>query len=528
MQGQSACKSTKLILTAFSLQLALCGRAEFTPVPLTPDSYNQDMVVERTASPPLVPVTTATMEGGLGNTSFTWYERGYRAEFPTSGLPKAGTQRDSEAAADHQYQFAASYKQNNAILIDSLVTNAAFTLVNPAPYVTLSFLVSGGNGGGQVAYTVHHQNGARQTGVFLVWDWFNGPIAAYTAAGRINVDTFAFDMNPGNPRLYANDVALTNTSSPVISIDFAYVTGAGHEAVFAVSGCAGAGELFAPILVSGYNQDLVVEADSTYPSVLAGVTTASMDDGAANAGNTWYERGYYSPAPETGLPPAGTTLVSASAPDHKFTLAASYAGKNVILIDAMNSIANIKPAAPVRVAQLALLTAAGHGPVTNQCVVQHLDGSSQTNRFIAPDWLDSGASAFSANGRIKLSQRLVSTLQANAPSLFSTDIPVVNTVSPMTNLLVSYIGGGLNSHAAIFAVSGSDAAAPPVQPASLSLRPSGDGEWILGSSAPGRLQSTTLLNGGRTVWKDEGQISTTFRIRPAATQTAQYYRVVSP
>src|SRR5262249_28559055 len=147
--------------------------------------------------------------------------------------------------------------------------------------------------------------------------WFNGPNAAYTAAGRINVSTFAFDMNPGNPRLYAWDVALTNTSSPVTSIDFAHVSGVGHEAIFGVSGCARASELFLPLLVTGYNQDIVVEADCTRPGFLAGFTTASVDDGSANSGNALYEAGYYPPAPLTGLPPAGTTVTATTAPDHR-------------------------------------------------------------------------------------------------------------------------------------------------------------------------------------------------------------------
>src|SRR5262249_30052970 len=137
-------------------------RADFLPIPLTPDSYNQDIVVEMTASPPIVPVTTASMDGGLANDNFTWYERGFRPDWPTSGLPKAGTRRDSEAAANHEYQFAPSYKENNAVLIDADLTNATLTVVNPAAFVSVSFLVSGGNGGGKVAYTLHHQDGASQ------------------------------------------------------------------------------------------------------------------------------------------------------------------------------------------------------------------------------------------------------------------------------------------------------------------------------------------------------------------------------
>ena len=513
---------------ALGFGIATIGRADFIPVLLTPDTYNQDIVVEKTALPPLVPVTTASMDGGLANDNFTWYERGFRPDWPTTGLPKAGTRRDSEAAGDHEYQFAPSYKENNAVLIDSLLTNAAFAVVNPAAYVTLSFLVSGGNGGGKVAYTIHHQDGLSQTGAFNCFDWFNGPNAAYTAAGRINVSTFGFDMDPGNPRLYACDVALTNNNSPVTSIDFGYVSGAGHEAIFAVSGCARAGERFTPLPVTGYNQDIVVEASSTYPGFLAGFTTASMDDGSANSGNTLYEQGYYPPAPTTGLPPAGATITAAAAPDHRYTLAPSYTNYNVVLVDESNPTANITPVVPGRFARLSFLTSAGHGPVTNRCIVQHQDGSSETNRFIAPDWFDSAPGAVPANGRVKLSQRLVDILNVNGPSLFAADLNLVNTSSPVTNLVVSYAGGGLNSHAVIFALSGSDVSAPPVVAAKLSVSSSPDGGWLIYSTSPGRLQFTSALQGDHTVWKDEGQISTALRINSAPTEPARFYRVVSP
>jgi hypothetical protein len=527
MRGQIACSSIKLVAAAFSLGILTVGAADFIPLPLTLDSYNQDIVVEKTASPPIVPVTTASMDGGLANNNFTWYECGFSPVWPASGLPKAGSRRDSEAVGDHEYQFAPSYKENNAVLIDATVTNATFTVIEPAAYVTLSFLISGGNGGGKIAYTIHHQNGANQNGSFLCYDWINGPNAAYTSAGRINISTFAFEMDPGNPRLYASDVSLAHTSSPVTSIDFAYVSGAGHQVVFAVSGCSGAGQPFTPIPVTGYNQDLVVEASSTCPGFLAGFTTAAMDDGPANSGNTWYEQGYYPPFPATGLPPAGATIISASAPDHRYTLAPSYTNYNVILVDAINSKANITPVTAARFARLSFLASAGHGPVTNQCIVQHLDGSSETNRFIAPDWFDTRSRAFTASGTVQLSRRLVGSLSMNGPSLFAADFDLVNTTSPITNLVVTYAGGGLNSHAVIFAVSGSDVSAPPVTAATLSLHADANG-WVLGSSSPGRLQSTTVLDGDRTIWKEEGQISATVTVNPTPTEPARFYRVVSP
>src|SRR5689334_1682548 len=97
-------KSTKLII-GFILCSIVAGfsQAQFVPIALTPESFNEDLVIEKTASSPLVPVTTATMDGGLSNTGSTWYERGFKPEAPATGLPAAGSIRSSEAAGDHQY-----------------------------------------------------------------------------------------------------------------------------------------------------------------------------------------------------------------------------------------------------------------------------------------------------------------------------------------------------------------------------------------------------------------------------------------
>src|SRR5277367_1592894 len=139
---QTTCpRSLKPIL---GLLLASAGalQAQFAPIPLTPSSYTQDMVVE-------VPnvVTTATMDNGPENTGATWYEIGYYSgDTGGTGLPSPGTVIVSSSASDHSYQFAPDYTTNNAILIDPTVTNATITLSSPSAFTGLSFLLAAGNG----------------------------------------------------------------------------------------------------------------------------------------------------------------------------------------------------------------------------------------------------------------------------------------------------------------------------------------------------------------------------------------------
>src|SRR5215468_8214964 len=68
------------------------GWADFSPIPLTSGSFNQDIVVEKSEPPPTFPgaYTTASVDQGNGNFGFTWYEQGYDNSSPPTGLVPAG------------------------------------------------------------------------------------------------------------------------------------------------------------------------------------------------------------------------------------------------------------------------------------------------------------------------------------------------------------------------------------------------------------------------------------------------------
>src|SRR3954464_15902741 len=128
----------KLFPIGMVLASASVALADFSPITLTPSTYTHDIVVEKTASAPVIPggYTTASMDGGTNNNGDTWYEIGYNTNAPTTGIPTAGSTIVSESAANHSYKFAPSYTANDAIMIDSTTafTNATFTFTSPAPY----------------------------------------------------------------------------------------------------------------------------------------------------------------------------------------------------------------------------------------------------------------------------------------------------------------------------------------------------------------------------------------------------------
>ena len=433
-------------------------RADFVPITLTASSYNQDMVVEKTAPAPVVSggYTTASMDAGLGNSATSWYEQGFNTANPATGLPPAGTTFTHQSASDHQYRMAASYRSNNAVVLDFTLTNATLTLAAPTACAKLSFLESGGHNGVGFSYKVHHQDGTAETGAGSIPDWFSGASPAWTANGRVDVGTFAFsNVGGNNPRLYGLDVTLTNKTSPVMSIDFAYTSGAGEGAIMAVSGSTGGA--YSPLTVSGYNEDVVVEADAPQAGALSGVTTATMEDGTANTQATWYEAGYVRSAPATGLPPAGSTLTNVSSPSHRYTMAPSYTANNAIFLSSNAPNASLTLATPAAYPGLSFLAAVGNGPLTVGYVVHHTNGAVDSGTFSVPDWFAEAPVAWVANGRVTLGNKAISSLNSGSPRLYAVDVTLATTTSPVTNIVLTWQSGSSTTYASVFAVSGGSA-----------------------------------------------------------------------
>jgi hypothetical protein len=518
--------STPILLSL--LAAPSLARADFEPIPLTADSFNQDVIVEKTAPPPLVPVTTASMDQGLVNSGFSWFERGYLADWPVNGLPKAGSLLISLHSADHQYQMPPSYKTANAVLIDTLCSNATVTFAAPTNCAALSFLTSSGLSANVLQYTIRYGDRGSETGTFTSPKWYGLDDPAWVANGRVDVKTFSLaDLTVYNPRLYSVDVNLTNVLGPVTGVDLSLASGKGHTAIFAISGALAIGHAFQPIPINGFNEDLVVEATALQPGFLDTNTTATMDNGAANTRFTWFEKGYYAPAPESGLPAPGSLIVSESEPGHRFVLPANYADKNGILVDAVYSNAVLTLLTPTACSALSFLTASGHGPLTNQCVIRHADGTFETNRFVSPDWLASEPAALTTHGRVSVSTRLADRINTQGPRLYAVDVPLANTNSPVMKIVLSPLRAGIDTHALVFALSGTLSGTAPTRPA-LSIAVNADGSITLHSTQSGALQSCVALLGAATVWKDEGTIQQSLTLPIPSGEPARFYRVLSP
>jgi hypothetical protein len=441
-------------------------------------------------------------------------------------LPEAGSLLTSDLLADHLYRMPHSYQEPNAILIDTIRSNTLLTFVSATNCSALSFLTSSGAGRNLIRYTIFYSDDSSETGAFISPNWYSDGDPAWAANGRVNVATFTHaDLNSYNPRLYSADVVISNPVSPIKAIDLSIASGTGHTAIFAVSGAPSAGSPFVPIEIKGYNEDLVVEASAVKPGFIETNSTATMDTGTANAGFTWYEKGYNAEAPETGLPAAGSLVSSEADPNHRFLLSSNYAQANAMLIDAVCSNLIAAPLQPASYSVLSFLTAAASGPMTNQCVITHSNGRTETNSFVAPDWLGQSAPALTTHARVNVSTKFIDQMGPDGPRLYAVDMPITQNTNPITRIRISPGDAKAGGHTVIFAISG--LAAPASNRPWLSVTRNADERLTIRSSQPGKLQSCLSLSGANTIWTDEGPVDGLVTVTPVQGVPVRFYRVVA-
>ncbi|HZQ47182.1 MAG TPA: LamG-like jellyroll fold domain-containing protein, partial [Verrucomicrobiae bacterium] len=208
-------------------------------------------------------------------------------------------------------------------------------------------------------------------------------------------------------------------------------------------------------------------------------TTASMDGGTGNNGNSWYELGYDTAAVFTGIPNAGSTISSAAASDHYYTFAPSYTANDVVYVDSSHS-GTLTPATPGYFSTLSFLTSAGHGPVTINYSVNHADGTSETGSFNSPDWFNNTPVAWTANGRVDVGNASFNSVNGNNPRIYAVDIALLNTTSQILNINLSTSSGGV---AVVFALSGLAVTVAPTAPYNVAVAPSTLTQYLGGAAS---------------------------------------------
>ena len=157
-------------------------------------------------------------------------------------------------------------------------------------------------------------------------DWSLGQIRAGTALG-----SGAFEQN-------GQTVNLSATGRGAVRIGI----GAGESGIYTLndgtinygSGEFNVGELgTATLNVNGGTINGSGNFAINVGSSLDGVT-ATVDGGTNRTGFTWFEQGAYPADPSRGLPAAGSTFASQADANTSYTMAASFAANNAVLLNA--------------------------------------------------------------------------------------------------------------------------------------------------------------------------------------------------
>ena len=432
-----------LLYSGLALALAGIARADFDPIPLTPNSFTADVVVENTAAHPLQAFITASMDGGTNGTGATWFERGINSGLPSVGLPPADSLVEAVDDANHQFRMPASYAVNNAVFLrtDQNPTGS-LVLSTPTVLTNLSIMCSAGGGAVTVDYTIHYEGGGTEAGQFTCPDWYNNtPIAVY-ARGRLQVIGANFqNLYDVNPRLAYVDLPLYG-SAAVSSIDFSAPYGGGRACIMGLSGEATTGAGYSPLAVTGFNADMVIEAAA---EVFAGVytaTTATMDGGTNNTSNVWFEQGLNTGNLNSGLPPAGSTFAALSNANYSFTMPSSYVGNNAVLIASIVPDGTLTLDTPVALTGLSFLASFGGGGGSVNYTVHFQDGSAdEVGSVNVPDWYNGeSTTAWISDGRFNTDDGTFNA--AGNPRLNFNDITLANTTSLVSSIDFNYGSGG--------------------------------------------------------------------------------------
>ncbi len=459
---------SKLVLIGLTCLCVSLARADFTPIPLDPTSFNQDPVIEKTAPASISDYVTITTDTGTNKLANAWYEIGFNTVNATSGFPAHASllvKTNTSTTYVYTFQMPPDYHTNNCIFLGHHnnpnpnwwpieAGPARLTLTTPAPYTFISVLNASGNGPCLIQYVIHYADGTSDApATFSSTDWWNGGgdsviTRMYDAQGLIGMGGGVNNLSANHGVLWANDLPVGNPNANITSIDFQWLHGStqgsspwgnGRTLIFGLAGATDpAGSSYSPVAVTGYNQDAIYEADApaTWGSgnnaVAAVLTngsthcTVTMDGAFAKTGSTWYEKGYYASQPNTGIPAAGSTITSLGRPYISYTLPSTYATNCAYYLSVASSNATIKFATPTTASSLAFLAGGGNGGLWLRVELGFQGGGSETNWILAPDWFtrDTQRPAYVSFGRMAPSVRGVN----NTPDQFNDPFVLPNLI----------------------------------------------------------------------------------------------------
>ena len=212
--------------------------------------------------------------------------------------------------------------------------------------------------------------------------------------------------------------------------------------------------------VTGYNQDVVVEANAT-PATTSSVTTSTVDSTFV-----WYEKGFNTATTgTTGLPAGSAAFASTFNPAVNFQFQ-PYNANNVGLIPAVNNSVTLNLNTPTAFSTINMLATAANGTAGVLAQLSFADGSFAFTQFSVADWFSGTSStAFASGGRVNRATGVVS-LTAGGGRFYQYDytLPTTYQNKLLTSITFTQTSGTAgNTEVGIYALSGAAMAVPAVQ-----------------------------------------------------------------
>jgi hypothetical protein len=243
-------------------------------------------------------------------------------------------------------------------------------------------------------------------------------------------------------------------------------------------------QVFIPIAVSGYTQDVIAD-----PGGNATITTSATFDspapGAIGENHVLYAKGFNLAAPTVGVPPSGTLVAAVS---RSYQLG-PIAGNNDLQLDTTHRSGALSLTTPARFSKISLLLADGNGNQpsfvfpngeTGSVQVNWSDSTSSSHTFIVYDWfLLNGSPSPSGNSGVVISaldraRRDTGVVDNNStnPCLFYYDVDLSADASflsgaSMNGITVTWPGGPTSTE--VTNVMGLSGVSAVPEPSSMSL-----------------------------------------------------------